>query len=50
MKLIAARWGWFACAFALFAGRDMCLGGGHPPDPEPPADAPSDAPPDGAVG
>lgn len=43
-----SRWGWFAIVGALLAGRDMCGGGGHPP--EPPADAaPADAAKDGAM-
>ncbi|MEP7120027.1 MAG: hypothetical protein ABJE95_03915 [Byssovorax sp.] len=43
-----SRWGWFAIVGALLARRDMCGGGGHPP--EPPADAaPADAAKDGAM-
>lgn len=48
--LHVSRWGWFTIAFALLARRDMCAGGGHPPDPPPPADAaPADAAKDGSM-
>lgn len=48
--LLASRWTWFALLGVLLAGRDMCAGGGHPPDPPPPSDAaPSDASPDGSM-
>jgi hypothetical protein len=46
--LHGSRWGWFAIVGALLARRDMCAGGGHPPDP--PADAaPADAATDGPM-
>jgi hypothetical protein len=46
--LRVSRLGWFAIVGALVAHRDMCGGGGHPP--EPPADAaPADAAQDGAM-
>ena len=46
--LHVSRWGWFALIGAVFAGKDVCFGGGRP-DPEPPPDAASDAPSDGPM-
>lgn len=44
-----SRYGWFVLIAAAFGAKDMCAGGGHPPDP-PPADAsPGDASKDGAM-